>query len=199
MADLVKANGRSMRSRWAASGRRCAGTEATQVVELAVSLPLLLVIAIGITDFGTALNLKHQLIIAVREGARLASNQSTADLTNPAPASVDAVRQAVDGSLVGAKINDCGLSAAVAAQAATGLVWIYTASGCPAGTLTLTIDRGSTFLTTGSPPVTVEATHVSISYPFQWRFNGLITLLVPGARYSAVSQITTDVTMQNLN
>lgn len=111
-------------------------TEASQIVELAVSLPLLVVILVGIMDFGGAFNLKHKLDIAVRETARAASNQSTADLTNPAPASIDALRQLLDGNLTAVQANDCGLSAATSTK--ISLSWTYTAStGCP-GTLSLT-------------------------------------------------------------
>ncbi|MGH7870335.1 MAG: TadE family protein, partial [Candidatus Dormibacteraceae bacterium] len=71
------------------------GTEASQIVELAITLPLLLVVAIGLTDFSGAFNLKFRLSNAAREGARFAANQSTADLsitTPPTPASIRAVR-----------------------------------------------------------------------------------------------------------
>src|SRR6185369_8669437 len=90
----------------------CAGNEASQIVELAVSLPLLLVIVVGITDFGTAFNLKQKLNNAVREGARSASRQNMNDVSNPAPLSIDAIHDVIDNYLIAAKINDCGLSAA---------------------------------------------------------------------------------------
>jgi Flp pilus assembly protein TadG len=171
--------------------------EASQIVELAVSLPLLAVVVIGLTDFSGAFNTKFRLSNAVREGARFASNQSTADLSNATPLSISGVRDVVDNYLVAVHINDCGLS--TSAPTPVGLVWTYTANtGCP-GTLTLTIDRGNTFVTTAGTPVTVEATHVSIQYPYQWRFNKVIGVLVPGATYLGVTLITTDAVMQNLN
>jgi Flp pilus assembly protein TadG len=174
-------------------------TEGSQIVELAVSLPLLAVVVIGLTDFSGAFNLKFRLSNAVREGARFASNQSTADLSNPTPLSISGVRDVVDNYLVAVHIKDCGLSTASPAKA--GLTWTYTANtGCPgAGTLTLTIDRGSVFPTTAGTPVTVEATHVRIQYPYQWRFNSVITVLIPSASYAGVTLISTDAIMQNLN
>lgn len=45
----------------------------------------------------------------------------------------------------------------------------------------------------------MEATHVRVSYPYQWRFNRVMQLIVPGATYAGVSQIKTDAVMQNLN
>src|ERR1700737_996674 len=174
-----------------------AQTEASQIVELAVSLPLLAVIVVGLTDFSGAFNTKFKLSNAVREGARFASNQSTADLSNPPPPPISAVRDVVDSDLVAVHINDCGLSAASPSKA--GLIWTYTANtGCP-GTLTLTIDRGSVFVTTAGTPVTVEATHVTIQYPYQWRFNSVIRILVPTATYARVTLISADAVMQNLN
>jgi Flp pilus assembly protein TadG len=177
--------------------RYCKQTEASQIAEFAISLPLLAAVVIGITDFGSAFDLKYKLSNALREGARVASMQSTSDITNATPTSVTAVRDAIDSYLVGDHVNDCGLATAVPAQ--SGLVWTYTASsGCPGGgTLTLTVDRGKTFQTTGG--VTVETTRVSISYPFQWRFSKVIRVLVPGAVYQGLSYISNEAAMQNLN
>lgn len=177
---------------------RILSTEGAQIVELAVALPLLLVLVVGITDFAGAFNLKNRLNGAVREGARFASTQSTEDLTNvPLPSTITAVRDVIDSYLAAIPLNDCGLS--TTSPTNSGLTWTYTASSGCAGTLTLTINRGQIFQTAAANPVTVEATHITISYPYQWRFNGIITLLVPSAGYQAVTQITTDATMQNIN
>jgi Flp pilus assembly protein TadG len=170
---------------------------ASQIVELAVSLPLLAVVVIGLTDFSGAFNLKFKLNSAVREGARFASTQSTIDLSNPTPLSISGVRDVVDNYLTAVHVNDCGLSTTAPINA--GLTWTYTANtGCP-GTLTLTIDRGSVFVTGAGTPVTVEATHVSIQYPYQWRFNTVIGVLIPGATYLGVTLISTDAVTQSLN
>lgn len=173
-------------------------TEASQIVELAVALPLLLVVVIGITDFGTAFNLKQLLNNAAREGVRAAAKQTMGDVTNSAPVTIDAIHDVVDNYLLAARVNDCGLSTAVPTKA--GLTWTYTAnSGCP-GTLTLVIDRGNTFTTTGANPVTIETTHIHISYPYQWRFGSFINFFVPSANYATgVTQILVDGLMTNLN
>jgi len=177
--------------------RYCKQTQASQIAEFAISLPLLAVVVIGITDFGSAFDLKYKLSNAVREGARFASRQSTSDLTNATPASVTAVRDLIDSYLVGDHVSDCGLATASPAQA--GLVWTYTANTrCPGGgTLTLIVDRGKTFQTTGG--ATVETTRVSISYPFQWRFSSVIRVLIRSARYLRVTYISNESVMQNLN
>jgi Flp pilus assembly protein TadG len=191
LEELMKGVGIWQRWRLGGLGR----TDASQIVELAVSLPLLAVVVIGLTDFSGAFNTKFRLSNAVREGARFASTQSTADLSNATPLSISGVRDVVDNYLVALHINDCGLSTASPTNA--GLTWTYTANtGCP-GTLTLVIDRGSTFVTGAGTPVTVEATHVSIQYPYQWRFNRVISVL-PGSVNLPIT-LRTDAVTQNLN
>ncbi len=174
------------------------GTEASQIVELAITLPLLLVVVVGLTDFSGAFNLKFRLSNAAREAARFAANQSSADLSNATPASITAVRDVVDSYLVALHINDCGLSTQ-SPSPPSGLVWTYTANtGCP-GTLTLTINRGATFNVAGGTPAIVEATGVNISYPYQWRLSKVIQVLIPSATYAALTQITESAVVQNLN
>ena len=178
----------------------CARREGSQIVELAISLPLLLVIVIGITDFGTAFNLKQKLNNAAREAARTASRQSMSDLSNSIPLTTDAIHDVIDNYLIAGNINDCGLSTATPTKA--GLIWTYTAStGCPGnGTLTLIVDRSNTFQTTGATSTRLEATHIQISYPYQWRFGSFIRFFVPSANYaSGVTQITADAVMTDLN
>jgi Flp pilus assembly protein TadG len=180
--------------------RVCGRTDGSQIVELAVSLPLLMVFVIGITDFSTAFNLKQELNNAAREGARIAANQYMADVVNTTPNSIIAIHDAVDNYLLAARVNDCGLSSASPTKA--GLTWTYTAnSGCPGnGTLTLTIDRGNTFQTTDANTTTLETTHILISYPYQWRFGGVIRFFAPTANYAnGVTQIPADAFMANLN
>jgi hypothetical protein len=99
--------------------------------------------------------------------------------------------------LLADEISDCGL--AVAPGTKVGLAWTYTANtGCP-GSLTLTIDRGNTYPTAGAPPLTVEASQITISYPFQWRFNRIIKLVAPTSNYAGITQINADATMQNID
>jgi Flp pilus assembly protein TadG len=179
--------------------------DGTQIIELAVTLPLLAVLVVGIFDFGGAFNLKQKLNNAAREAARFASSQPTNDLTGVAnpPLSIVAIRDLVASSLEGAKVNDCGLaSVAVPAHPSTW-TWRYTASGggCP-GNLVLTIDRGDGQfpVTVGSDTIYVISTHVTISYPYQWQFNRVIKLLVSGpAAAQGPSQISVDATVPNLD
>jgi Flp pilus assembly protein TadG len=181
------------------------GDEAATMVEFAVSLPLLLVLVVGIYDFGGAFNLKQELNNAVREGARYGASSSTADLsqTGVTPSTVVATAILVDSYLQTARINDCGLYTVITTTNVTvtpPLTWTYTASGCSYGTLTLTIQRGFSKAAgaVASTNIQVIYTQVSIQYPYQWQFNKVIQLLVSGATYVGTSLISTSATVPNV-
>jgi Flp pilus assembly protein TadG len=178
------------------------------IVEFAVALPLLIVLVVGIFDFGGAFNVKQELSNVAREGARFGAAQPTNDLCNPcgAPPSVDAIRYLVDSYLVAAKINDCGLNGS--GVPGSGPPWVYTAAGngCP-GALTLTIARDAVGgLGTPSCSVAVSnyggitvyapCTKVSLSYPYLWHFNNALHLISPGSTF-ALANIPADATAIN--
>jgi hypothetical protein len=180
--------------------------EAAALIEFAVALPLLVVLVVGIFDFGGAFNLKQELNNAVREGAVFGAGQPTNDLLNNgnAPPSVDAVRYLVASYLQAARINDCGLATMPPPASGGGQIWVYTTTGSCPGLLQLTIQRpciGSLCppaVGTYSANTYIPNTYVKISYPYQWHFNNVIQLLIPGANY-ALSSIKTDATAANLN
>lgn len=182
--------------------------QASQIVEFAVALPLLVVFVVGIFDFGNAFNLKHKITNAALMGARLASTQPSSDLTDPLAGmgSVGVVAQIVGSNLLSAKVTDCGLSVGNPAEVSytAPRTWTFTKNNYPcAGTLTMIVDRGYTFQLppSGSYPggMTIEATRVTLSYPYKWQFNRVIQFLVPGASFQSSSQITSVAVMQNLN
>ena len=191
----------------AASLRRaCADDRAAQIAEFALSLPLLVVFVVGIFDFSGALSLKQKLTNAAREGARVAAADPTNDLGNTSvvpPVSVSDAFYVVDNYLLSEKINDCGLSVAQPTRSGTTLTWTSTAGGCPSlspNKLILTIDRGCmTPQTIGTATTDVINTCVKIQYPYKWRFNSVITLLVPSATYASVTSITTTAAAFNEN
>jgi Flp pilus assembly protein TadG len=185
--------------------RRWGNSEAAALVEFAVSLPLLIVLVVGIFDFGAAFNMKQELNNALREGARFGAAQPTNDLCVgcASPPSVDAVRSLVDSYLQAAKINDCGLSG-VSGFSPSPLAWTYSASGCGALPLTLTICRGGPgcaqqeTLPGATNQVNLLTTQISISYPFQWHFNNVLQVLIPGARLG-LTNIQTQATAVNMD
>ena len=87
---------------------------AAQIVEFAVSLPLLVVFVVGIFDFSRRVSVKQKLMNAAREAARVAASDPANDLGGSAspsgvPASISDANQVVDNYLLSEKINDCGL------------------------------------------------------------------------------------------
>lgn len=165
-----------------------------QIVEFAVVLPLLAVLVVGIFDFGQAFAVRQKLTFAARDAARFGSSEPTNDLTQAAPFSVSAIRDLVDADILAAGLNDCSLGAV---QFTSGVMW--TATGlCPnSATFTLTIDRGFLIPPSSKSVTTLISTHVTISYPYQWHFNSVIRLLVPGATYAGITQLQTDAVAPN--
>jgi Flp pilus assembly protein TadG len=181
--------------------RQLRRTEASQIIEFALTLPLLLVFVVGIGDFGSAIVLKQKLNAAAREGARFASNLPTSDLTSltPSPPSVDTVVRLIGTYMQAAKLNDCGLATgAWGAPTKIGPeAWTYTGSTC---TLTVTVDRGfATPAPSGtSPPRWLINSQVTISYPYQWQFYKVVGLIVSGPNYPSTSQIMSNAALPNL-
>jgi Flp pilus assembly protein TadG len=172
-------------------------TEAAALMEFAVALPLLVVLVVAIFDFGGAFNLKQELNNAMREGARFGAAQPSNDLALAQPPSVNAVRFVVDSYLQTANINDCGLSTASWALV-SGYTWQFSASGNGCS-LTLVVNRENPVPEViGGSTVNILCTTVNISYPYQWHFNNVIQLLVPGASYS-LGNIPTDATAVNMD
>jgi TadE-like protein len=182
-------------------------TEAAELIEFAASLPLLVVFMVGVYDFSSAFILKQKIAHVTSEAARIAANQPMSDLSSAgscaAPNSICSVRGIVDTALLNNGINDCGLGGAAAANSLPNLTWTFTASNGSCSGLTLTIERGFTYTApTLDPPFQsnyrIEATRVTLSYPYQWQFNRVISLIAPGANY-ANSPIQSVAIMQNLN
>lgn len=162
---------------------------ASQMVEFAVSLPLLIVMIVGIFDFSGAYTLKQKLANAARNGARAAAADPATDLGNGGvPASVSDAFQVVDNYLLAEKISDCG----VAMPASSGpLTWSSTANAPPACSITFTINRGyiiTSGSTTTSPDCTspkpgvgtqIVATCVMVTYGYNWRFSKVASVLLP--------------------
>lgn len=176
-----------------------ADDSASQVVELALSLPVLVLFVVGIFDFSGALTLKQKLTNAAREGARVAAADPASDMYASVPVAVSDAFQVVDNYLLSEKINDCGLSGGGTPPTPTqsGLTWTYTSTGsCPGNGITLAINRGY------SPPPPVSGiyligTYVTISYAYKWQFNSVGGLV--GTRFLGPSTINTAAEAFNQN
>lgn len=175
---------------------------AAQILEFAVSLPLLVVFVVGIFDFTGAITLRQKLTNAAREAARVAAADPANDLGNAAPVSVSDAFQVVDNYLKSENINDCGLSDSLTPSAPSGLTWSSAPlTGCPGGTgLTLTVNRGCiTKQTINGNATDIVNTCVTILYPYSWRFNGVMKVLVPSSSYGKVINIKATATAYNEN
>ncbi len=161
--------------------RRCWSDEgAAQIVEFAVSLPLLILFVIGIFDFSNALSLKQKLTNATRDAARAAAADSANDLGAPStavPVSIGDAFQVVDNYLVSEQINDCGLATAGAPTVA-GLKWTYASVGtCPGAGITLAIDRGcKSAIATTAGTLNLIGTCVTVTYAYKWQFNNVASV-----------------------
>ena len=179
---------------WRARLRLLGDSEASQLLEFALVLPLLVVMVAGAADFGAAWALKDKLTNAARDGARIAASQLN-DLnsgSNP-PASVTVVRDAVANYLTNANVTTCAID--TNASSAGTLAWQYTSSSTGCGNFLLKIERGYTFTDGG---MTLTATRVTLSYPFNWDFGHIIKLLAPSSTYADSLVLSTTAVMQNL-
>lgn len=173
-------------------------TEGSAILEFAITLPLLVVFVVGIFDFSGAFNQKQKIEQAAQEGAIVAGAQPTSDIdtSNANPDSLQPVVAAAFNSLAGSGVlplanqGSCKMPPPAPSQTASTLTWAYTISGCsgafPGDNLVITINRG--WVSPSGSPLAV-GTVVSVSYPYHWRFNGVIQLLIPGATYAAVTNL----------
>jgi len=168
---------------------------ASQIVEFALSMPLLVLFVVGIFDFSSAISLKQKLTNAAREGARVAASDPANDLNAAVPASVWDANQVVDNYLISEKINDCGLKTVIPARSGTTLTWISAANtGCPAPALRLTVNRGCTSVSNG---VNLVETCVTLSYVYKWQFGSVSGLV--GGTFIGPASLSSTATAFNEN
>lgn len=184
--------------------------QGSAILEFAISLPVLVVFIVGIYDFGGAFNEKQKIAQAVQEGAIVAGAQPTSDIdtTVGSPDSLQPVVAAVFNSLAssgvlpqsGGSSSTCSLPAPnnpPTNPTQVNLKWTYTFSSCSNLTpsdLVIAINRGRVF---GGTPVAVGTT-VTVTYPYNWRFNSAIQLIFPGSsNYKATTYLTESATVHN--
>jgi Flp pilus assembly protein TadG len=170
---------------------------ASQVVETALSLPLLVLFVVGVFDFSGAITLKQRLTNAAREGARVAASDPASDMFAAAPVSVSDAGQVVDNYLVSEKINDCGLGPTLpATPPKTALTWTYTSagSGCAPGGISIAINRGCSTLENG---INLIGTCVTIKYAYKWQFNNVSGLF--GKSFAGPTTLTATAEAFNEN
>jgi len=170
--------------------RLCREDKAAQLVEFAVSLPLLVVFVVGIFDFSSAFTLKQKLTNVARDAARVAASDPINDLSVGTPVSINDAFFIVDNYLKSNSIDDCGIDLGDVAVARPK--WTFSAHGgkCVGTGLIITVNRGYYFPSTGSQLAdttctsqsaagltAVVGTCVSIQYGYDWRFGRAASLL----------------------
>ena len=176
------------------AGRAWREERAAQLVEFAVSLPLLVVFVVGIFDFSNAFTMKQKFTNIARDAARAAAADPASDLGSSSPLSVTDAFEVVDSYLLANGINDCGMT--LASGTKSGLTWTFNVTAttsAPCG-IKLIVNRGYYFPITGaslpamscasqSPGTNtaVIGTCVSVQYTYPWRFGRVASLLGPSA------------------
>jgi Flp pilus assembly protein TadG len=176
-------------------------TQGAQLLEFAFAMPILVVLLIGIIDFGGAFNLKQKLNNASREGARFGSATSCSDCTQPTPPgpnSTLSIRNVVENYLTNAKVPLCGAAGTTTPTSGPGTfgwTFTYTSSPCSASKpFTMTVERNYNFL---NGTITVVATRVTLTYPYTWSFGRVIGLMVQGANPALPMTISSDAIVEN--
>src|SRR5262245_47315755 len=176
-------------------------TQGAQLVEFAFAMPILVVLLIGIIDFGGAYNLKQKLNNAAREGARFGSVTSCLDCTQPTPpgpTSTLAIRNVVENYLTNANVPLCGTAGTTTPTSGPGTFgWTFTHTSSPCSgsqPFTMTVERNYNFV---YGTTTVVATRVTLTYPYTWAFGRVIGLMVQGANPVLPSTISSDATVEN--
>jgi Flp pilus assembly protein TadG len=174
--------------------RDCGGSE---LIELAIALPILLVMAMGVAQFGGAFNLKQIVNNAAREGARTAANEFSdfGTLSNCGSGScVAAVAETVSNYLNNAGVNpQCAFSTTGASSGT--YAWTFTASGTACSSASLTVERAVAVVNGAS---TITSTRVTLTYPSPYSMGGLLNLL-PGGSGTMPTSLTSDAIMANIN
>ncbi len=190
------------------------GSRGSQLLELALSLPILLVLAVGGSDFSGAYNLKQKLNNAAREGARFGGAQSNLDSSSQcsspkqtAPCSVQGIQNVVIGYLSNtqAQVDVCGMTTTTNPTSAdtTNYIWTYSSACGKAGNFTLTIERLYAYCEpTGSPTpcgagtTTIYGTRVTISHPYSWSIGHVIGLI--GGSFADTITISSNAAFQQI-
>lgn len=184
-------------------------TDGAELVEMGLALPLLLILVVGIIDFGKAYNTKHVMSNAAREAARMIVSTPLSDSSCPsgwAPSSPGSgtpcpVRAAA--ITVANYMTNAGLSAAGCLNSTTPtysalMTWTYTCNN-----VTLVINKAYQYPAYGSTTSTITGTDVKLSYPYTFMFGRVVGLLailgVNGTGPIGQYTFTSETVMQNLS
>jgi hypothetical protein len=167
---------------------RAGPANGVELLEFALVLPLLLLLVVGVWDFGSAFLLRDKMTNAAREAARIVVSTplNTANCPGPTPCTIvagaNALVQYMNHAGHDASCIDPGAPSDFTAPARASY-------SCRSG-VSLVIDRGVTVAVPDDG--LIPATRVTLTWPVRFKLAGFL----PSAFFPAT--ITTTVTMQNL-
>ena len=182
-AGMSKDRARSLTGRLLSVLSLVRATEGAELIELGLALPLLLILVMGIIDFGKAYNTKHVMANASREAARIISGTPLSNSSCPSgwqmssPGSgTPCTLQAAADSVANYMTNE-GLSAAACLRTSkptysTPLTWTYNCNN-----VKLVISKAYPYPVYGSTSSTMIGTDVRLSYPYTFIFGRIVGLL----------------------
>jgi TadE-like protein len=174
-------------------------TEAAELLEFALALPMILAMVAGLLDFSRAYNIKQKLANAAREGARVEATAPGIEITNSSPPSLPTLRDDVVTYLNNAKLSTSfiGTTSTYDPTSCTG-TW-YTTRGTSTTKYGLKVERCvQVFDSTGVP---IQSTRITLYYPYDWTFgfDHIIKLLIPSSTFTGPIMIETDATISNFS
>ncbi len=174
-------------------GRLEPNQRGAQLLEFALVLPLLLVLAVGVVDFGRAWNIKQILNNAAREGARLAASRPSLELGS---GSSNPLGNTLICQVVVQYLQQAAVDTSFIANCSGGnwTASTFTATYYSSGDYGLKIERNVPV--PGTSPA-VFGTRVTLKYPYRWTlgFDHVIRLIAPSAQFGNPIPITTDAFM----
>jgi Flp pilus assembly protein TadG len=171
----------------------------SQLVELAIGLPLLVIMAVAVSQFAGAFNLKQILNNGARDGARVAANEFSdyGTLSNCTSGScVAAVAETMSNYLQNASVRpQCTFS--TTGNSSGTFAWTFnSSSGGSCSLASIKVERAFPIV---SGSRTITGTRVTLTYPNQYTVGGLFSFLVPGSTTNLPTSLTSDATMPNIN
>jgi Flp pilus assembly protein TadG len=161
-----------------------------ELVELALVLPILALLAAGVVDFANGWRTRQILANAARDGARLGASTSYLDLTYSNPNSIQTICQQVANYLIQAGLNPAfmGISGTTASAVTTGCSTPGTVGGTSstvpsAYTYYVTYSTGTYGLKIepmakipsgcgGIGDACIPSTRITLTYPYTWTTMG---------------------------
>jgi Flp pilus assembly protein TadG len=174
--------------------------DGAQLLEFALALPVLLMLILGLWDFGSALVLKQKLTGAARETARIVVSTPMGTVINQTncsatvPCAIVAAATATQQYLENANLDASWIKPS-SPSTATACEWIYTSATNPNDKLDIVANaqilpaQGNTL----PPPGYLPATQVTLTWPLKWDLEALFPASTFPPSVSAVS------TMANLD